>query len=170
MNQQANGKWSASEKLLHINFLELKSAFLSIQALIRDKRSITVSLNMDNTTAVAYVNHQGGTHSPQLLQLALQLWNWCVQRDIVLVAHHAPGKSNSLADRESRVIVDNSDWMLDPSLIRPLLSDCKTALPRGLHTSFRIVSAGDRIPAPSTQMHSVSIGGDSRATRFPRST
>ena len=35
LNQQANGKWSASEKLLHINFLELKSAFLSIQALIR---------------------------------------------------------------------------------------------------------------------------------------
>ena len=128
LNQQANGKWSASEKLLHINFLELKSAFLSIHALIRDKRSITVSLNMDNTTAVAYVNHQGGTHSPKLLQLALQLWNWCAQRDIVLVAHHVPGKSNSLADRESRVFVDNSDWMLDPSLIRPLLSDCKTDL------------------------------------------
>ena len=128
LNQQANGKWSASEKLLHINFLELKSAFLSIHALIRDKRSITVSLNMDNTTAVAYVNHQGGTHSPKLLQLALQLWNWCAQRDIVLVAHHVPGKSNSLADRESRVLVDNSDWMLDPSLIRPLLSDCKTDL------------------------------------------
>ena len=128
LNQQANRKWSASEKLLHMNFLELKSAFLSIQALIRDKRSITVSLNMDNTTVVAYVNHQGGTHSPKLLQLALQLWNWCVKRDIVLVAHHVPGKSNSLAYRESRVFVDNSDWMLDPSLIRPLLSDCKTDL------------------------------------------
>ena len=98
-NQQANGKWSATEKHLHINILELKGAFLALQALIKDKRSITVSLNIDNSTAVAYINHQGGTHSPQLLHLALQLWNWCVERHIVLVAHHVPGKSNSLADR-----------------------------------------------------------------------
>ena len=61
LNQQANGKWSASEKLLHINFLELKSAFLTIQALIRDKRSITVSLNMGNTTAVA-ITRAGHIH------------------------------------------------------------------------------------------------------------
>ena len=127
-NQQANGKWSATEKHLHINILELKGAFLALQALIKDKRSITVSLNMDNSTAVAYINHQGGTHSPQLLQLALQLWNWCVERHIVLVAHHVPGKSNSLADRESRVFVDNSDWMLDPRLIRPFLRDRRTDL------------------------------------------
>ena len=31
---------------------------------------------MDSSTAVAYINHKGGTHSPELLQVALQLWNW----------------------------------------------------------------------------------------------
>ena len=101
--------------------LELKGAFLAIQALLKNKRSMTVSLNMDNSSAVAYINHKGGTHSPQLLHLTLPLWEWCIQRDIFLVAHHVPGKSNSLADRESRVFLDNSDWMLDPNIIRPLL-------------------------------------------------
>jgi hypothetical protein len=127
-NQQANGKWSATEKLLHINILELKGAFLAIQALLKNKRSMTVSLNMDNSSAVAYINHKGGTHSPQLLHLTLALWEWCIQRDIFLVAHHVPGKSNSLADRESRVFLDNSDWMLDPNIIRPLLGPCQTDL------------------------------------------
>ena len=59
-NQQANGKWSATEKLLHINILELKGAFLAIQALLKNKRSMTVSLNMDNSSAVAYINHKAG--------------------------------------------------------------------------------------------------------------
>ena len=120
--------WSATEKLLHINILELKGAFLAIQALLKNKRSMTVSLNMDNSSAVAYINHKGGTHSPQLLYLTLALWEWCIQRDIFLVAHHVPGKSNSLADRESRVFLDNSDWMLDPNIIRPLLGPCQTDL------------------------------------------
>ena len=72
--------------------------------------------------------HATGHRSQCLKSIHRNSTHWCVQRDIVLVAHHVPGKSNSLADRESRVFVDNSDWMLDPSLIRPLLSDCKTDL------------------------------------------
>ena len=72
-NQQANRKWSATEKLLHINIVELKGAFLATQALLKNKRSMTVSLNMDNSSAVAYINHKGGTHLLQLLHLTLAL-------------------------------------------------------------------------------------------------
>ena len=117
-------KWSAAEKLLHINILELKGVFLALQALLGNKSSITVSLNMDNSMAVAYINHKRGTHSPHLVQLALDFWNWCIQRDIFVVAHHVPGK----IPQESRLFVENTDWMLDPSLIRPFLRHCQTDL------------------------------------------
>jgi hypothetical protein len=39
-------KWSAAEKLLHINILQLKGVFLALQALLGNKSSITVSLTI----------------------------------------------------------------------------------------------------------------------------
>ena len=34
--------------------------------------------------------------------------------DLYIIAYHVPGKTNVVADRESREFWDNSDWMLDP--------------------------------------------------------
>ncbi len=59
-DRQTNGKWSATERLLHINILELKAAFLGLKSLLKNHCSITVALNMDNSTAVAYVNAKEG--------------------------------------------------------------------------------------------------------------
>jgi hypothetical protein len=103
-------------------------ALLAIQSLLKNHRQVTVSLNMDNSTAVSYINHKGGTHSTELTQITLELWNWCIHRDIYLVAHHVPGKSNVLADTESRVFQDETDWKLGPQVIKPFLSQCWTDL------------------------------------------
>ena len=118
------------ETVAHINVLELKGAMLGIQSgrLLKNQSSKIISLNMDSSTAVAYVNHKGGTHSPELLQVALQLWNWCIQRNLFIIAYHVPGKTNVVADRESREFIDNSDWKIDPIIIFPFLSDCSTDL------------------------------------------
>ena len=72
--------------MLHINVLELKGALLAIQALLKNQRQITVSLNMDNSTAVSYTNHKGGIHSMELVLLTPELWDWCTVRDIYLIA------------------------------------------------------------------------------------
>ena len=66
-NIKTNGKWSATERQLHINVLELKGAMLGIQSLLKSQSSKIIS----------DINHKGGIHSPELLQVALQLWNWC---------------------------------------------------------------------------------------------
>ena len=58
---------------------------------------------MDNSTAVAYVNHKGETRSSELVDLALQLWNWCIQNDLYIIAHHVPRKLNTLAHQEFRI-------------------------------------------------------------------
>ena len=127
-NIKTNRKWSATERQLHINVLELKGAMLGIQSLLKNQSSKIISLNMDSSTAVAYINHKGGTHSPELLQVALQLWNWCIQRNLFIIAYHVPGKTNVVADRESREFIDNSDWKMDPIIISSFLRSCSTDL------------------------------------------
>lgn len=81
---------------------------ISINPIIAPQRHVTVSLNIHNLTAVSYFNQKGETHSSELTQLTLELWNWCLYRDIYLVAHHVVGKSNVLADMESRVFQDGA--------------------------------------------------------------
>ena len=82
-----------------------------------------MQLRLDNTTAVTYVNNQGGTRSPSLTLLTLELWNWCLQRNILITAEHLPGASNVLADRESRTFINSSDWKLQPEIIQYFLKD-----------------------------------------------
>lgn len=79
--QTIQGLWAKEEKLLHMNILELKAGFLALQTFVRDLRGCTVLLRMDNTTAVSYVNNLGGTHSKALCSLALQLWEWALERN-----------------------------------------------------------------------------------------
>ena len=125
---ETNGRWSQQESLQHINYLELKAAFLALKTFLKDRSHVTVSLQIDNTTAIAYINNKGGTHSLQLLTLALELWDWCQARDIFVIASHIPGRDNVSADKESREFRDMSEWKLDTSIIQPFLSHCQTDL------------------------------------------
>ena len=122
-NLSTNGRWSKQESDLHINVLELKATFLAIQAVLKNQSNLAVKLRLDNTTAVTYVNNQGGTRSPSLMLLTLELWNCCLQRNILITAEHLPGVSNILADRESRTFIDSSDWKLQPEIIQYFLKD-----------------------------------------------
>ena len=90
----------------HINVLELKAAFLATKAFLKDRSKITVCLCMDNASAVAHVNNKGGTCSPQLVNLTLELSKWYLQKSILITAQHLPGKLNNAADRESREFYD----------------------------------------------------------------
>ena len=112
--------WSSEEKERHINELELLGAFNALRAFADSRRNCTIELRLDNTTAVAYVNKEGGTRSASLNSLALEMARWCEVRNIVLIAEHLPGVLNSIADRESRRAVDWSDWRLHPRVFRAL--------------------------------------------------
>ena len=68
------GPWSHSEKQMHINCLELLAATLTVQSFVKDQKGISILLQLDNQTAVAYINNMGGTVSPQLTDLAKALW------------------------------------------------------------------------------------------------
>ena len=116
-SQRTNGHWSDSERTQHINVLELKAAFLALKSFLKNQSHKVVCLRMDNTTAVAHVNNKGSTHSPCLLTLALELWHWCLERNIMISAQYVPGKLNTIADSESRVFNDSSKWKIEPQTI-----------------------------------------------------
>ena len=111
---RTGGPWSPTERMRHINFLELLAATLAVKCFAKGKQNITIHLKVDNTTAMAYINKFGGTVSPELNQLTKELWLWCLERNISLQATHLAGILNCTADEESRVMKDRTDWMLCP--------------------------------------------------------
>lgn len=109
----ARGPWSVEDGQRHINELELLAAFFALQSFAATASNISISLQMDNCTAVCYINRGGGTHSRSLSDLATQISSWCESRKITVHASYLPGHLNIVADRESRMGLDSSDWALD---------------------------------------------------------
>ena len=77
-------------------------------------------LRIDNTTAVAYINHLGGAVSRDLVNLTKNLWMWCLERNIHITAQHLPGIQNTITDAESRAQTDRTDWKLSPSIFHKI--------------------------------------------------
>ena len=112
----ARGQWTALEKEAHINVLELKAALFSLQTLCKDTHDIHIQLQIDNTTAVAYVNNMGGSKSMICNSVAFDIWSWAVHKHIWLLACHIAGKDNFYADAESRKICSEKEWKLSPHI------------------------------------------------------
>ena len=110
-----SGKWSETESSLHINILELMAVLYAFQSLFRTTYSCAVMVKSDNSTVVAYINKQGGTTCRKLCDLALELWEFCIVRNISLAASHVAGIHNERADKISRLDVVDHDYSLSPS-------------------------------------------------------
>jgi len=59
-----SGVWTREEALSHVNSLELRAVFLALMSFEELIKGQSLLIRSDNTTVVAYINHQGGTHSP----------------------------------------------------------------------------------------------------------
>ena len=116
---RTGGPWNPQERLMHINCLELLAAQIAIKCFAKNKSNLTIHLKMDSVSALRYINKLGGTISPELNHLAKGLWLWCMERNILLKAH-LPGVLNTIADNESRVMKDRSDWMLCPRVFQQI--------------------------------------------------
>ena len=55
-----------------------------------------------------------------LSSLAFDLWQWCLERSITVLAQHLPGCLNITPDYESWANPDYSDWQLDPLVFQQL--------------------------------------------------
>ena len=74
------GRWTVQEDLFlqtyGINYLELLGAFYGLKAYCSTMKDLHVQLQVDNTTAVAYINHMGGVRSLSCDHLVNQMWHW----------------------------------------------------------------------------------------------
>lgn len=97
---------------MSINWRELKAAFLALKN-FPDLKNMRILIKTDNTMSMVYVNKQGGTRSLPLMELATQLWKWCLQRGITNQSNHIAGINNTAADYESRCPYQKNNCMID---------------------------------------------------------
>ena len=115
------GLWSDREKRLHINVLKLKVVSLVLQSFKDQSQNQTVLVAIDNSTVVAYINKQGGTHSAEMCALLWKIMTWCHHYQITLKARNIPGCLNVMADILSRWNqVQSTEWSLHPQLFKQI--------------------------------------------------
>lgn len=110
--RRANGGWTETELLSHINYLELLAVFMGLKCFARNASHCSVLLRVDNTTAISYVNRMGGVQFPHLNKLAREIWQWCEKQNIFLFASYINTHDNVEADEESRRINIDTEWEL----------------------------------------------------------
>ena len=114
------GIWSTAEQKFHINFLEMKTVLLTLQAWAPRLSGKRILLRSDNTTVVQYINKQGGTVSPRLCFLTLEIWAFLLSHNMWIQAAHIAGKDNVIADDLSRGkgIPLSTEWSLCPRIAK----------------------------------------------------
>ena len=114
------GLWSEQEKRLHINVLELKAVSLALRQFKDQCQNQTVLVATDNSTVVAYINKQGGTHSAEMCALLCKIMTWCHHYHITLKARHIPGCLNVMADLSRSHQVQSTECSLHPQVFRQI--------------------------------------------------
>ena len=105
-----------------INHWELLAVLCGIKGFLPLLRDQSVSLFANNTTALAYLRNQGGTHSSLLNSVAQAILRLCEANRVRLVPQFIPGRLNVLADtlsRRSQIL--GSEWTLCFPAFRDLL-------------------------------------------------
>ena len=115
------GTWSYHERTKHINVLEHIAVKLAISTFTRGKSVRTIHLQIDNMTALSYLVKMGGTRSPELLQVAKEIWDYLLANGIAVTAEYLPSSLNIQADWQSRNHKDSSDWKLNPKIFSQIV-------------------------------------------------
>lgn len=116
------GTWKKADKSFHINYLELKAAFLCLKHFCKHSENEHIHLFLDNMVAIKYLNKMGGRK--QLLNnLAREIWLWCEKKKLWLSVFHIPGILNSRADELSRSgirLTEDMEWSLQQDIFDQL--------------------------------------------------
>lgn len=147
-NQEIGVRWTDVETPNHINILELQAAFFALKAFCHTTNNTHVQLQIDNTTAVAYITNMGGSKSTQLNNLVKEMWTWCINKNIWLSAGHIAGKLNTSADNKSHNFSDKHEWALSKNTFtrsfQCILSLTLICLPAGLITNQMFIARGNQ--------------------------
>ena len=125
-----SGRWSPQDADLSINTRELLAMERGLNHFAPQLIDSTVSVFVDNSTAIAYLCKQGGTHSPLLNSIAQRTIRWTESVPLVLTSQFIRGRNNVLADSLSRPNqIHGSKWTLKQEIFldlrkrRPVMVD-----------------------------------------------
>ena len=113
------GRWSSKENTDHINILELKAIYFALRSLCSNLLNTDICIRTDSSTAVSYINNQGGSIIP-LLEISKKIWLWCAERNIFISAVHIAVKMNFEPDNLSRIFKNTSEWKLKESIFQKI--------------------------------------------------
>ena len=114
------GLWSDRDIMLHVNVLELKAVSLAPKGSKDPLQNQTVLVATDNSTVVAYINKQGGTHSVEMCAVLWKIMTRCHHYQITK-SQALPGCLNVMADLLSRSNqVNSTEWSLHPQVFKQI--------------------------------------------------
>jgi len=90
----------------------------AIKAFTKSLNNAHVLMQMENTSAIAYLNKKRGAKQSVLGKHTRTLWGWCLSKKITPRAEHIPDLLNSIADAESRAKPDAADWKFDSEVFK----------------------------------------------------
>ena len=139
------GLWSDREKRLHINVLELKVVSLALRDFKDQCQNQTVLVATDNSTVVAYINKQGGTHSADVCSPV-------EDHDLVpSLSHNIESQAHSrVPECDGRPAIQ-----VQPSAVNRMVSaptGLQTDLPEVVHTSCRLICHSPEPQTPSIRV------------------
>jgi hypothetical protein len=114
----SHGGWTSQERQLHINALELLAIERGLRIYCKCLSNTSILLQIDNKTAIAFINRFGGCHSSVLNGIAKRICQWCEARKLVLFTSYISSKDNAEADYWSRTEADDSDWKLSVQIFQ----------------------------------------------------
>lgn len=118
--REAHGWWTAAERQMHINYLEIKAAFFALKCFASSISDKQILLRIDNITALAYLNKMGGIKHRDLNNITKETWEWCRSRQIWIFAEYVASKENP-ADKGSRITNPDTEWELANFAFRELI-------------------------------------------------
>ena len=69
----------------------------------------------------ALLGKKGGTRSPELLQVAKEIWDYLLANGMAVTAECVPSSLNIQANWQSRYHRDLSDWKLNPKMFSQIV-------------------------------------------------
>ena len=110
------GSHWTNEEDTHVNILELLAIYMAVRSYCKSNAYKHVRIMSDNTTAISYVNNMGGIKSISCNQIAFDIWQYCISKNMWISAAFIPGKKNKTADYKSRNFKDNTEWQLKSTI------------------------------------------------------
>ncbi|CAJ0944859.1 unnamed protein product [Ranitomeya imitator] len=120
LHPSAQGRWTVRESRLPINILEIRAIRLALSRFHTLLAGHPIRVQSDNVTAVAYINHQGGTRSRAAMQEVSHILRWAETNHSTISAVHIPGVENWAADFLSRQGLASGEWELHPEVFRQI--------------------------------------------------